>query len=194
MASCPHTHPVLAILLALIPATFAVPQQLPQLLQRQQQRHHQQLQQRAEPPVPPLPSPTATILDNGSAYNSGFTAATGPAGQDNSSHSSLTTEFLVIPIAIFIGIVVIALALRMSTRLRRCFSKTPVTSSKPVEIVYSNVQHEDLVVPVPPTQRALREPSRDLRRVATFESLATVYMDTPPSYAQNALLLPMSRR
>ncbi|KAJ3147828.1 hypothetical protein HDU89_005187 [Geranomyces variabilis] len=193
MASCRHTHPVLAILLALIPATFAVPQQLPQLLQRQQ-RHHQ-LQQRAEPPVPPpLPSPTATILDNGSAYNSGFTAATGPAGQDNSSHSSLTTEFLVIPIGIFIGIVLIALALRMSTRFRRCFSKTPVTSSKPVEIVYSNVQHEDLVVPVPPTQRALREPSRDLRRVATFESLATVYMDTPPSYAQNALLLPMSRR
>ncbi|KAI8826909.1 uncharacterized protein EV422DRAFT_562974 [Fimicolochytrium jonesii] len=92
---------------------------------------------------------------------------------------------------------------RMAEPARQLFFRPKVTTTKPVEIVYNDLEHEQLVVGVDveqsrPSTSTFRNVGpdspgigsgrmwdlwREMPRTATLESAATVYMDTPPSYS-----------
>ncbi|KAJ3011084.1 hypothetical protein HKX48_007041 [Thoreauomyces humboldtii] len=121
----------------------------------------------------------ASSSSAGTTYSSASTTTT--------TSNGVSTQYLVIPAAIFIFILLLALAYRLCSRVKgtRWVSRAHITTSKPIEIVYSDVEHDDLIVrvdQVPGRRSGVREPSRDLRRQPTYESLATVIFDEPPHY------------
>ncbi|KAI8824059.1 uncharacterized protein EV422DRAFT_518764 [Fimicolochytrium jonesii] len=114
---------------------------------------------------------------------------------------SFNTYWVLIPVAIFVLFLIIALLYKYSPGFREAFNRPKVTSSKPVEIVYREVEHDELLITRVDSPRPLsmaegvaeleRERDntivREMRRYPTLESLATVYMAEPPSYAASEL-------
>ncbi|KAI8917247.1 hypothetical protein DFJ77DRAFT_459696 [Powellomyces hirtus] len=210
---------LLPVLLSHIPTALAIPQ-LHHDTDKAPPLHHDTdkappLQHDHDLPLPPRPPPThiahttapqpppPPFIINKASFSD---PSRDGLGSNSTRNSSIATEYLLIPAAIFLTLVILAIAFRMSSKCRSSFNRTQVTTSKPVQIVYTNVEHEDLIVRVNEgttgsrmlnNSFGLREPTRltrEMRRQPTYESLATVYMDTPPSYSTDNLTAPTSPR